>query len=307
MSLLCVQNFLECCEQKNWVKSGTFSELFDSGKRPITIDFSHHKACAYLAEEAYNFDKEWASASVEGYTRVKEYDTNNHQTGFQGCVFENEDCVIISYRGTDSEDTDISNNVQMYFNSCPRQYEDAMRLYDRVKNDKRFKGKKILITGHSLGGSLAQLVASTPAVNKNSSVTAITFNPFGRGEFIENSGGKFEDFDNSISYVIENDVVGTYCKHPGRVVSYSVASYNDLSFTAYHGVEQFTGNEYKFEKAYNRTKDESSKSNNLAHRADTGILSSITSAICDFFCCCGNAIASFFGFGDESDSRRRLA
>lgn len=276
---------------------------------PITIDFSHHKTCALLSEEAYNFDKDWAADRVNGYLRVKEYDTNNSKTGFQGCVFANDKVVIISYRGTDDKGEDLANDFQMFLGRCPSQYDDALALYDRVKKDERFKDKKIFLTGHSLGGSLAQLVSSTPRVQECSEgVTAITFNPYGQGALISESSGDFTDYNNSTNYVISDDFVGTSRKHPGKVASVSISPKNGVSFTGSHGIECFVENEQQFKSAYDATKDNSfTLSSKQPESENPGFFSSLCSHIGEFLNNCGRAIASFFGFENDNDSRSRLA
>ena len=290
------------------IKSGFLPEDFyyisDSNK-PITIDFSHHKTCALLSEEAYNFDKDWAKDSVNGYLRVKEYDTSNPETGFQGCVYADNKIVIISYRGTDGESEDLKNDAQMFFGCCPSQYDDALALYERVKRDERFKDKKIFITGHSLGGSLAQLVASSPRVqNGPAEVTAITFNPFGQGDLIEDTNSNFVDYNNSTNYVISDDFVGTSRKHPGKVANISITSENSVSFTGSHGIDNFVENERQFEAAYEATKEESY----VQTPQNSSIFSSLCSLIGEMLNDCGRAIASLFGFGDDmNDTKSRLA
>ena len=279
-----------------------FSCFNDNKNKPITIDFSQHKNFAFLAEEAYNFDKSCARECVNGYRRVKEFDTCNYSTGFQGCVFENDNLVVISFRGSDGDDGDLSSNTQMFFNSCPSQYYDARNLYERVCSDSRFKNKKIILTGHSLGGSLAQLVASTPDESNKNESSAITFNPFGRASFISEQDSGFEDFGNCVNYVIKNDIVGTSCEHPGTVVGYYVSDENDLSFTTYHGVNQFINNEDDFEKAYNDI--ETQQNNDEIEDYDDGksILSICLSAVGDFLCACKDAVVSFFGIGHDESS-----
>ena len=52
----------------------------------------------------------------------------------------------------------IKNDGQMAFNNLPSQYVDAHNFYKRTKSN--FPNRKIVFTGHSLCGSLAQIIGS---------------------------------------------------------------------------------------------------------------------------------------------------
>lgn len=130
----------------------------------------------------------------EGYSL--EESVRNPQTGFYADVLVGEDDVIIAIRGTNDKD-DLNDDFAMARSRIPAQTRDALDLYDKVKME--YPDKKIVLTGHSLGGSLAEIVG---ALN---SELAVSFNAYGvRDLFNENA---VIQEDNIINYVNTQDVV----------------------------------------------------------------------------------------------------
>ena len=127
----------------------------------------------YKGNESY-IPKDWI--------KIDEHDSNN---GFHGEAFYKNGQVVIAIRGTEITDTgDIKNDIQMASKNLPSQYVDAKEFYNKIKSD--FPNQKIGCTGHSLGGSLAQLLG-----NETGSET-VTFNAYGVGNLIPK-----EDIKNS--------------------------------------------------------------------------------------------------------------
>ena len=98
----------------------------------------------------------------------------NFKTGFAGYAIKDENHIVIVYKGTDIKDVhDRMNDVNMAaLKKIPEQVTDALKLYDIVKTS--YPNTKIDVTGHSLGGSLAQYVAIIRNVNE-----AVCFCPVG--------------------------------------------------------------------------------------------------------------------------------
>ena len=119
----------------------------------------------YVGNEKY-VSKDWI--------KINEYD--NKKTGFHGEAFFKNGEIVISFRGTD-KDMDYLSDAQMGFNQLPNQYVDAQNFYKKVKKD--FPHQKIIFTGHSLGGSLAQLMS-----NETGNET-VTFNAYGVGDLVK--------------------------------------------------------------------------------------------------------------------------
>ena len=92
--------------------------------------------------------------------------------GFQAVAYKNTSTkeIIIAYRGTDSLLDVIYSDAQIAFNLTPQQVNPAIQFYDSIYNNFQDEGYTISITGHSLGGTLAQYVAA------QKQVSAVTFN-----------------------------------------------------------------------------------------------------------------------------------
>lgn len=246
----------------------------------MTSKIELHKACAEIANASYYFDMPGSKDVVAGYTRNKAYDTHNEYSGFQGCVFEKGNTVVIAYRGTDNvslfsalnahldykdekkpyEDRiggDDGSYAAMSYNELPEQYKDAEALYNKVVNDPKYKGKKIVATGHSSGGGLVQLVVSKRDEDGSiRDVEGITFNAYGRKSFLDKPGDEFYDVGNTYNYFIRGDNVGRKQNQPGKAISFPVsfsesvpdytrvAELSELrdrgsSFSSYHDIIHF--------------------------------------------------------------------
>ena len=130
----------------------------------------------------------------EGYSL--EESVRNPQTGFYADVLVGEDDVIIAIRGT-NDGGDLNDDVAMTRSRIPEQTRDALDLYNRVK--KEYPDKNITSTGHSLGGTLAEIVG---ALNGE---LAVGFNAYGvRDLFNENA---VIQEDNIVNYVNIQDAV----------------------------------------------------------------------------------------------------
>lgn len=142
--------------------------------------------------------------------------------GFQGFIAgrsTNDDRlyndIVVAIRGTDSALDIITSDFEIALKKIPIQYIKALKFYNKfldVKNKNKHniaKNANIYITGHSLGGAIAQLIA----VKKG--VRAITFNAPGMLKQNKNI-----NLDFIINYVNMNDVVGCYQNHIGKTLYY---------------------------------------------------------------------------------------
>ncbi len=130
--------------------------------------------------------------------------------GFQATVYKNDNEIAISYRGTDSLMDFILSDIPMGTNILPIQFKEANEVYQQIKQ--QYPNANITLTGHSLGGSLAQLVSA------ENGCCACTFNAYGTNDILNNAGIYNTKELNIINYGNINDPVfnSSYTKHPGR-------------------------------------------------------------------------------------------
>lgn len=155
---------------------------------------------------------------------------HNLENGFDANVYRKNNDIIIAY-GATNDDKDVYTDVQMANGNLPNQYEDAVELYSKVKNEN--KDCNITVTGTSLGGSLAELVASTFEDTK-----AITFNAYGTAKIIENNSNEengLKDNKNTYNYITLGDPVSTSAKHVGQTIC------KKPSAGIYHSISNFFG------------------------------------------------------------------
>ena len=188
-------------------------------------DTKYHEILKQASIYAYRKDN---SKPPAGYKVIDSVDNKNN--GFHAEVLSNGKDIIIAYRGTD-EVNDIKNDAAMARNRLPAQTTDAIAVYDKVAME--YPGMDISVTGHSLGGSLGEIVSGVRGV------FAATFNAYGVRDMFK-SGIKLKE-DNIVNYVNEKDFItmvngqnhigeiyAVYEK-PGNAGSHEAESIGDLS------------------------------------------------------------------------------
>lgn len=150
-------------------------------------------------------DKQFKTTDNEKLFIIK-----NPKTGFDATVYGdlNNDEITIAYRAT-SNQAGVISDMQMVKGEIPFQYYDAIKLYGQIKN--LFPDYKIKVTGHSLGGSLAELVAST-----DKDAQAITFDAFGVKPIIDRDDNSLQDNGNCRNYVTQDSLVSNVTPHVGK-------------------------------------------------------------------------------------------
>ena len=176
----------------------------------------HNETNKYeTAQEALtNWAREYEQ-QVSGWEVIKLNDKDvtgvgDAWAGFAAVAYKNEQTkeIIIAYRGTDSPLDAIISDAQLAFNLTPQQAAPAVEFFEEIAENADNAGYSITITGHSLGGALAQYVASLKQE------PAITFEAPG---IDIPSGGTSE---NIINYVNMNDPIGSYREHIGETRYY---------------------------------------------------------------------------------------
>ena len=188
-------------------------------------DTKYHEILKQTSIYAYRKDN---SKPPAGYKVIDSVDNKNN--GFHAEVLSNGKDIIIAYRGTD-EMGDIKNDAAMARNRLPAQATDAIAVYDKVVMEN--PGRDISVTGHSLGGSLGEIVSGIRGV------FAATFNAYGVRDMFK-SGMKLKE-NNVINYVNEKDMftmvngqnhigeIYAVYEKPGSANSHEVESMGDLS------------------------------------------------------------------------------
>ena len=120
----------------------------------------------------------------------------NKKNGFYAEAYSNGKDIIIAYRGTDDINSDGNNDVAMIKTKIPNQAADAIAFHDKIQREN--PNLDIVVTGHSLGGSLSEIVS---AIRKT---LAITFNAYGIRDMFKQDGFKAKE-DNIVNYINEWD------------------------------------------------------------------------------------------------------
>jgi len=161
------------------------------------LDYAMLSRAAY-ADNSAEVPKDWEIIATR----------ENNATDFAATAFRNTktDEIVLAYRGTDStwkNTTDwTQNNLTIAFHHVPNQFDDALSFYNEVAGAN--KDKTISVTGHSLGGILAQLVGACTLKD------TVTFNSIGVLHLLDDLNIPLEEglnYSNISNYSLENDIL----------------------------------------------------------------------------------------------------
>lgn len=101
--------------------------------------------------------------------------------GYAGAIYRNSltNEVIVVNAGTEPGIPDIANDAQMALGNVPLQYSSARQMMQDAIALSGGNTSEISVAGHSLGGSLAQLLAV------EFGVPAVTFNAYGVNDILQ--------------------------------------------------------------------------------------------------------------------------
>ncbi len=150
---------------------------------------------------------------------------SNPRTGYQGTIYQRKDTgeIVVAHRGTESPKKDLQDAItdaDMVRHHHNQQVDDAIRLTQHalkiaIKND---PPDPVTVTGHSLGGTLAEITAHKFKLHGE------TFNPYGAAglDLHIPEGGTAV-----INHVLAGDAVSAASPHYGQVRIY--ATENDVA------------------------------------------------------------------------------
>lgn len=140
-------------------------------------------------------------------------------TGLRIDIFDMGDYELFIMCGTNGLNDWVA-NLKVGLGFVPRQYDQA---YFNVKNRMPNSSKPVIIAGHSLGGGLAEYVASNLYYHQQ--VICLTFNGCGVSHLIHPILRKTDDMFNIIT---DDDILnsitkplcifGSYMQHTGKVI-----------------------------------------------------------------------------------------
>ncbi|UZW60078.1 XVIPCD domain-containing protein [Lysobacter enzymogenes] len=148
----------------------------------------------------------------------------NKSSGYQGAVFQKEDSgeIVVAHRGTEFKDEFIDDVLRadggMVATRANQQTKDASALTERAMEIARKQGVPVTVTGHSLGGCLAQITAAKYGLHGE------TFNAYGAASLNQRipEGGR-----DVVNHVMAADFVSSASHHYGEVKVY--ASRHDIA------------------------------------------------------------------------------
>ena len=195
------------------------------------------KDYAALCKDAYNEHSKGKEVALDGiaYLVVDSYD--NPITGYQGTAYQRTDTkeVVITHRGTELG-PDAFVDAGMVLTGINAQMPDARSFVARIKHQADMQATSqggptppITLTGHSLGGTLTQILAH------EFNLPGTTFNAYGAvdlGYHLPEGGTQVTN------YVRVTDVVSAASRHVGQVVE--LATPEDIRRLQHAGYDRAT-------------------------------------------------------------------
>jgi hypothetical protein len=196
---------------------------------------------ALLAKDAYTTKNDSESVVLDGIQYRILDRVDNSPTGFQATAYRRDDTfeVVIAYRGTEFDRESVKDGLadtSMVVTGVNIQEREAERFTDRVlhraRTDAEISGRPfdVTVTGHSLGGTLAEISASKFGLRGQ------TFNAYGAaglGDGVPAGGHQV------IDHVRAGDPVSAAAPHFGEVRTYAVQE--DISALVVAGYDHEQG------------------------------------------------------------------
>lgn len=155
------------------------------------------------------------------------------ENGFSSTAYAKDGKIMIAFRGSD-DTSDLVSDFSMMAGRTPEQLQHASDFVAKIKE--QYPDAKIIVTGHSLGGSLTEMVAS-----QYDDVLGITFDAVGTRHIVESAGGAMRDNHNTVNYIVNGDVLSNVDAHVGQVVL-TDAVVQGGKLNSAHSISNFIGN-----------------------------------------------------------------
>lgn len=185
--------------------------------------------CAYLADHCYDRKGDLAqlvNQKIElGGVEYKVLAYANKPSGYQGAIYQRVDTgeIVVAHRGTEFERQKLQDLVLtdggMVANRSNRQADDAidltreaLREAEKLASREGLPPPRVTVTGHSLGGTLAQISAH------HFGLKGETFNAYGAASLDRRIPEAGNDV---LNHVIADDMVAAGSPHYGQVRVYA--------------------------------------------------------------------------------------
>jgi hypothetical protein len=199
---------------------------------------------ALLSQNTYHDTPVNDKVELDGITYRVMDSANDPKTGFQAQAYVREDVqphqVIIAYRGTEFDREPVHDggvDAGMVLAGVNLQTADSTKFTEKVMAEARQAAKDegrqppdITVTGHSLGGTLAEINASRYGLKGE------TFNAYGAAGLLE---GVPKGGNQVIDHVRAGDVVSAASEHFGEVRIY--AAQKDIDTLSHAGYRDDSG------------------------------------------------------------------
>ncbi len=211
-------------------RNAIFKEHFEGFKTATNRDnnhkedvFNNPKLCNQTVLMCIDtYDKK--QSKLDGWTLDKT--VRNYDNGFCANVYKKGDEIAVAF-GATNDKKDVLTDVQMAKGEMPNQYEDALKLFKELREEN--PEQKIILTGTSLGGSIAGLLASY-----DENTLALTYNGYGIARQVEDNP-ELKDNHNSYNYTVKFDVVSRTTPHIGEVIEKMPSAFIRHSISNYLG------------------------------------------------------------------------
>jgi hypothetical protein len=115
-----------------------------------------------MADKAYDPLQKWGLPLDMGDYKFQSWTivgaVPEDKEGFQGTIYSKDwSCSVVAFAGT-KDFEDLKADYKIVRDGLPNQLDGAMKLYESAKE--MAGGGEIYLTGHSLGGALAQIVGT---------------------------------------------------------------------------------------------------------------------------------------------------